>query len=205
MPLKIKCIPEGKTETNCYIVWDEVSKDAVVIDPGFEDSNIFKYLVFERLTCKYVLLTHGHHDHVFGVPYMKRMYPRTMSYMHDGDLEIWAQNAKGDFYVPENYPEKPDRSLQDGQKFKVGEHTFTAVHCPGHTPGSCIFMEKTQRLVFSGDVILDGKRGPTDQPGGDAAAMDATIELLKKELEAGYTIYPGHGDPVNSGSVLRNL
>ena len=114
MPLKIKCIPEGKEEANCYIVWDEVSKDAVVIDPGFGDSNIFKYLVFERLTCKYVLLTHGHHDHVFGVPYMKKMYPRTMSYMHDGDLEIWAQNAKGDYYVPENYPERPDRSLQDG-------------------------------------------------------------------------------------------
>ena len=182
----IKTIPVGHLETNCYIVTDENTLGCAVIDPGDESNTIMDYLEDNRLSCKAILLTHGHYDHTTAVPALHRVYPQADIYIHQADA-----NGAGSTLFPLT-GEVDDLKLYDeGDVIRLGDHEIQVLHTPGHSPGSVTL--KVEDVLFTGDTLFAGSCGRTDLPGGDPMEMLASLRRLGR-LEGDYTVYPGHMD-----------
>lgn len=182
----IKTIPVGHLDTNCYVVTNEDSLQCVVIDPGAECNTIMDYLEQNRLTCKAILLTHGHFDHTGAVDALAEETGATV-YMNAADD---ARNAHSD-HLPYSLPEG-GVYYGDGDAVEQAGLRFDVIATPGHTPGGVTL--RCEDALFTGDTLFRGSCGRTDLPGGD---MDAELLSLKRicELEGDYEVYPGHMDP----------
>ena len=175
----IKAIPVGHLETNCYVVTDESSMLCALIDPGDESNAILDYLEANKLTCKVILLTHGHFDHVGAV---KPLLEETGAqlYMNKADCGAWPNG----FEAPEG-----TKFLSDGDVIEVGALRFEVLATPGHTPGGVSYV--CGEALFTGDTLFAGSCGRTDLPGGD---MQQELLSLKRlgSLPGDYEVYPGH-------------
>lgn len=181
--MNIKTIPVGQYETNCYVVINEETLECVVIDPGDESNSIMDYIEGNRLTCRAILLTHGHFDHVGAVNEVRdqtgcAVYINKRDAGQDGDGMLFKMPEDGRYY-------------DDGDVVTEAGLSFKVIATPGHTPGSVSLI--CGEALFSGDTLFRGSCGRTDLPGGD---MDAEMRSLKKlcELEGDYEVYPGHMD-----------
>ena len=183
--MHIKCIPVGHLMTNCYIVADEDTLGCAVIDPGDESNTILYYLEDNHLTCKAILLTHGHYDHVGAV---EAIHEETGApvYMHEAD----AGNAVGSDAFAFQPPEG-SIMLHEGSEVKVDGLTFRVMETPGHTPGGLTFV--IENALFTGDTLFRGSCGRTDFPGGDMEQELRSLARIAK-LEGDYEVYPGHMD-----------
>lgn len=178
--MKIYSLPVSDYETNCYIVEDETTKNAVVIDPGAEEDFILRSLKDAGLTAKLILLTHGHFDHTGAV---RPLHEATGApvWIHEKDV---ADNLSGTSLKDiANFYDEGDTVTMDSLTFKV-------INTPGHTPGSCVLM--CENVMFAGDTLFAGSCGRTDL-GGDWNTILASLARLA-ELELDYNIYPGHGE-----------
>ncbi|MFH0802368.1 MAG: MBL fold metallo-hydrolase [bacterium] len=173
--MQVKTLALGFLEENCYILIDEKTKKAIVIDPGDEEEKILDLLRGENLEVACILLTHGHPDHVGALPALVEATGARV-FLHEADISL--------FHPP--YAEK----LQ-GQAFNLGEVEISVLHTPGHTPGSVCFVGPEQ--VFTGDTLFAGTVGRTDLPGGSgkdiSRSLNEKIALLKDDL----IVCPGHG------------
>lgn len=186
--MKIDTLVLGPIQTNCYIVYNEGSGQAVVIDPAAEAEKIRQVLDGKAVAA--VLLTHGHFDHT-GALYA---FEGTPIYMHPADdvmlLDpVWSVGADMGDTAPRpgatNY-------VQEGQKMRLAGLDFTVLHVPGHTLGSVAY--QTGDVLFTGDTLFRGSFGRTDFPGGDTMTLYRSIRRLIR-LEKNYIVCPGHGDP----------
>ena len=181
----IKCLPVGHLMTNCYIVTDEKTLECAVIDPGDESNTILWYLEDNRLTCRAILLTHGHYDHVGAVDVLHEETGAPV-YLHEAD-DGNALTFDGYVYTA------PAGSVhyKEGDTVTVGGLTFQVLETPGHTPGGVTL--KVEDALFTGDTLFHGSRGRTDMPGGD---MEQELRSLAKiaALPGDYEVYPGHMD-----------
>ena len=181
----IKTLPVGQLETNCYVVTDENALVCAVIDPGDESNTILDYIEDNKLSCKAILITHAHFDHVSAVNAMLEATGAEL-YMCENDLELAKTGASGRFTPPEN-----THFYKDGDEVKVAGLTFKVMETPGHTPGGVTLI--CGDALFTGDTLFRGSCGRTDLPGGD---MRAELRSLKRiaSLEGDYEVYPGHAE-----------
>ena len=181
----IKTLPVGQLETNCYVVTDENALVCAVIDPGDESNTILDYIEDNKLSCKAILITHAHFDHVSAVNAMLEATGAEL-YMCEKDLELAKTGASGRFTPPEN-----THFYKDGDEVKVAGLTFKVMETPGHTPGGVTLI--CGDALFTGDTLFRGSCGRTDLPGDD---MRAELRSLKRiaSLEGDYEVYPGHAE-----------
>ena len=180
--------------TNCYIVDDEKTKEAMVIDPGGEPDKIIEMLDILEAKVKYIYLTHCHADHIGAVTELKNrkggkilIHRNDADGLNDEDINLSECINMGDIEL------EPDSRVDDGDLIHVGELEFRVIHTPGHTQGgSSLYCEK-EGLLFSGDTLFRGTWGRTDLP---TSSFEAIIDSITKKLLTlpdETIVYPGHG------------
>jgi glyoxylase-like metal-dependent hydrolase (beta-lactamase superfamily II) len=178
----IKTLTVGPIETNCYIVTDEKTRGCVVIDPGAEAAVLLNYLEENRLNCHFILLTHGHFDHVGGVRAIADA-ARCPVRINEKDLALPPFITNGKLCYTD--------LLKEGATVQVGKLFFTVLETPGHTPGSVCL--RCGNALFSGDTLFAGGCGRTDLPGGSAAELRESLKRLAA-IPENLTVLPGHGE-----------
>lgn len=193
----------GELETNCYILGDEDSKEGMVIDPGGDFKVIEKALKESNLDIKYILLTHGHSDHIAVLSELKK-YTGAQILIHKEDAEMLSnpeKNLSVFSYAPFSAP-VADKLLKDKDKIKLGQIELEILHTPGHTEGSISLF--TDKIVFSGDLIFYGSVGRTDLPGGSNQELFRSIQEKILDKTDDTVIYPGHGPATTVGEERRD-
>ncbi len=194
-----RIMPVGAYEANCIILWDGCV--ALVVDPGQDAEDILAFLSARGLELKAVLLTHGHFDHVGGIPGLLAANPGVPVYAHPSDWVMFGHPMNRN---PPDYPgtERP-ADLRDIRQIMVDfpAFGFKVLETPGHTPGSvCI---KSGDLLLSGDTLFAGSCGRTDFPGGSMADMRKSLAALAG-LPPGTAVVPGHGPSTTIGHEIAN-
>ena len=179
--MNVKTLTVGYMGTNCYILWAENGSKCLVIDPGYEPEHILETAESLGLTIEAILLTHGHYDHVGGVRQLAADTGCDV-YLNTADCTMPPRMTDGPLYHTHAY--------SGGQTLNLAGLKIDVMATPGHTPGCvCLICEKN---IFCGDTLFAGSCGRTDLPGGDTAAMRASLARLNS-IEGNYFIYPGHG------------
>lgn len=184
----LKIFTEPPIENNNYLLIDELSKEAALIDCSSADKNVKNVLDEAGAKLKYILLTHGHFDHVAGIrPTDAKIV------MHEDDLRILNQANiyLPMFGIPEITIPKIDIYIKDGDILKLGDNEIKVIHTPGHTPGGVCYL--TDKMLFSGDTIFRESVGRCDLEGGDFVQIVDSIKTKIFTLPDDITIYPGHG------------
>ncbi|MDD2482895.1 MAG: MBL fold metallo-hydrolase [Candidatus Shapirobacteria bacterium] len=187
----------GELETNCYLIWEEETKECLVIDPGDDGVGISEEINNKKLKVKAVFLTHGHFDHSMGALDLKLIYnvdfgcSEKDAFLLDRQDETAKHFLKKEIQVP-NFI-KIDIDLDKIKKFELGEEIIEIIKTPGHTPGSVCFYNKKNKLLFSGDTLFAGLRGRTDFKYGSTKEIFKSLKKLMK-LDKKTLVLPGHGD-----------
>jgi len=187
----IKRLAVGPLETNAYIVGDEVTKKAIIVDPGDEPDRILDEVKSDKLEIEFIICTHAHFDHIGAAGDIKKETGAKIL-LHKNDLETYGlakDQAAFWGYSMDEVPQ-PDDFIDEGDEIKVGNLSFKVLHTPGHSKGGiCLHGEG---VIITGDTIFQGSVGRTDFPGG-------SIEELKKsfrriiDLPENTKVYSGHG------------
>ena len=191
MSLKLKIFSPAMVYANCYILKDEESGQALVVDPGTYNRRLDALLENEGITSlRYILLTHGHFDHISGTGDLKAARGGEIV-VHKADeacLYNKDESLASKFHFSQNEA-KADIVLCGGEELPFGEHKIKVLHTPGHTKGSVCFI--IDGIMFSGDTLFKGTVGRTDFPGGSGEEMLLSMKKLAS-LEGDYEVYPGH-------------
>ncbi|MBI5744475.1 MAG: MBL fold metallo-hydrolase [Elusimicrobia bacterium] len=175
--MKVRQFKLGPMDNFSYLVWDEDTLDAAVIDPAWQPEPLAQALKAEKLKLRAVLLTHAHPDHVNAVGFFTAL---------DKDLPVHLHEA--DHHMLENQP-KTLKPAVDGEKIEAGALKLQVLHTPGHTPGSVCY--RAGQAVFTGDTLFIGECGRVDLPGSSAEALyDSFVKLAA--LPDAAAVYPGH-------------
>ena len=171
----------GTIRTNCYILTDEDTKQAAVIDPGDDAQKILAKIQEEGVEVRYLLLTHGHYDHTTAVPELHQALPEAKIYIHQADANSRLFPLAG---------QVDDLLLySDGDTLPLGSLTIQVLHTPGHSPGSVSLL--VGDTLFSGDTLFCSSMGRTDLPGGSHEQIMASLRRLG-QLEGNLKVLPGH-------------
>lgn len=195
--MNIICLPLGEYAANCYVLTDDETKTALVIDPGVPSDELNDALLGYNL--KFILLTHGHFDHIFGCKELKEIYPEAEICIHSDDLLCLSDNEMnlaGDF--EETPGVTADRILRDGDIIDFSDTSIYVLNTPGHSPGSVCYIDKANKTIFSGDTLFCLTVGRTDFARG---SFDDMMESVKKlsGFDDDYTVYPGHNRSTTIG------
>ena len=187
----VKSLTVGPLESNCFIVGDERSKRAMIVDPGDEPDRIMSAVGEEGFSVDYLVCTHAHFDHVGAVPDVRKETGAKIL-VHKDELDIYhAARDMAAFwgYDMEPLPE-PDLLVKDGDEIKLGALLFRVLHTPGHSPGgACLFGEG---VVITGDTLFAGSVGRTDFHGGDMTMLKQSFGRLLA-LPPDTKVLAGHG------------
>jgi hydroxyacylglutathione hydrolase len=199
--MKIQTLTVGPLEENCYLVIDESTNRAVLIDPGDEPARILAALHESGATLESIWLTHAHFDHLGGLAGVLRAHPVPV-YMHplEAPLHEVAVDSALRFGIRIEAPPVPDRDLAEGDRVQVGSHQFEVIHVPGHAPGHVAFHD--ENAIFGGDCLFAGSIGRTDLPFADRETLDASVARLMT-LGDELNLYPGHGRATTIGRERR--
>lgn len=180
--------------TNCYIVADEKTKEAMVVDPGGEANKIINMLKVLDVKLKYIVLTHCHADHTGAVNELKKALGGKILVHRDEMDGLFNPNVNLVDMVGEHKDVlEADCRVDDGDIIHVGDLEFRIIHTPGHTKGGiCLYCEE-ERLLFSGDTLFGGTWGRTDLPTGNIKQIMQSITNKLLILPEDTIIYPGHG------------
>jgi len=190
----IKIVIGGSFFTNCYIVGDEDTKEAILIDPGAQVDDVLEVIRSNGLEVTRIINTHAHIDHVSGVAKAKKELSAEF-YLHKDELPVLEDIPNAAMRFPEfagtEVPEV-EHFLEEGDEVAVGKYTAKVVHTPGHTPGHiCLIFEGH---VFDGDTLFAGSVGRVDLTGG--SSMEELVNSIKTKLltlPPDYRVYSGHG------------
>lgn len=191
--MKFEVLKVSPLVTNCYVVWDEPTKEAIVIDPGGQVPNIMKIIKENQLTVKEIINTHGHFDHVSRNGLLKKETGAKLL-RHELDSAIAAETD----------PTPADEILHDGDTVTFGQTILKVIHTPGHSPGGICLYNETDRVLFSGDTLFRGTYGRVDLFGSSPEAMVASLKKLRL-LPPETIVYPGHGRPTTIGEEKESL
>ena len=182
--MKVKMMQVGPIGTNCYILEDEETHKAAVIDPGDEAERIAQVIQQDGVEVEDILLTHGHYDHTTGVPGLKERFPQARVYIHQADA-----NGAGSTLYPLAGQVKDLNYYKEGDTLTLGTLTILVMETPGHSPGSVTL--KVGDVLFTGDTLFCGSCGRTDLRGGSYEEIMASLKRLG-ELEGDFHVCPGH-------------
>jgi glyoxylase-like metal-dependent hydrolase (beta-lactamase superfamily II) len=197
----VRAITVGPFQENCYLLVDEASRDAVLVDPGDEPERLIEAVEREKVTLRAVWITHAHLDHVGGIAGVVRRFTVPV-YLHPLDRELYEGAAEQgrQYGVRIEAPPPPDHELADGDTLAVGSLSFGVIHVPGHAPGHVAFVG--EGVTFGGDCLFAGSIGRTDLPLCDGRAMQKSLQRFAG-LPAGMVVYPGHGPATTIDEELR--
>lgn len=201
--MKVSSRTVGAFRENTYLVIDDETGDAVVIDPGDEGDAIVAMIESSGATLRAVWLTHAHLDHIGAVSAVRRRFGDVPVHLHPLDRPVYdAQSFFAESYgVPFEQPDAPDRELAHGDVVHVGNLSFDVIHLPGHSPGHVVF--HGNGIVFGGDVLFAGSIGRTDLPLANPAHMQESLNKMAG-LPPDTIVYPGHGDATSIGAELSS-
>ena len=190
---------------NCSLLWEEESKDAVVIDPGGDLDDLIAQVEALGLTLREVWLTHAHIDHAGAAGELAQRLSLPIVGPHRGDqfwIDALPQQSEM-FGFPPAQAFAPTRWLEDGDTVTLGRHTLQVRHCPGHTPGHVVFHSPDLQRAFVGDVLFAGSIGRTDFPGGDHDTLIRSITERLWPMGDETVFIPGHGPESSFGRERR--
>ena len=179
--MKIHQLEVGPIRTNCYILEDEASLEAIIIDAGGGAERILKLIREKKLKPKFIIITHGHFDHVGAIEKIK--------------AETGAQiliHQLDDFFLPLSDAPHADRFITENEVIAAGRIELKVIHTPGHTPGGICLYSEAEKVLFSGDTLFLGTYGRVDLPHSSEKEMMESLEKLLK-LPPETTVFPGHG------------
>lgn len=187
-----KRLQTGVYAVNCYIIADDRTKEAIVVDPGGDFDDIANLIQKEELHVKYILLTHGHGDHIGALADVKQVTGALIG-IHANDAEMLADPAKNmsPQTVGTAVSAKADLLLEDGQQLTFGDQTLTVIHTPGHTRGGICF--RIDDFVITGDTLFRASVGRSDLHGGNQNQLIKSIKTKLFTLPDQTDVYPGHG------------
>jgi glyoxylase-like metal-dependent hydrolase (beta-lactamase superfamily II) len=194
--LIIKTILAGMYEENCYLVMDEDTKELGIIDPGGHANSIINEINLLKGKTRFILLTHGHLDHVDGVIELVNNL-KVPFYINKADEDLMQK----DDFVFGTLP-KASGYLSEGDTLTLGKHEIKVIETPGHTPGGICFLIDDN--IFTGDTLFQGSVGRSDFPGGNGMQLIKNIKEKLLPLGDGIKVFPGHGPTSNIGYEKRN-
>ena len=188
-------IPVTPFQQNCVLLWDEATRVGAVVDPGGDLPRIAEAIARQGVTVEKILLTHGHVDHAAGAAELReRLGGVPIEGPHADDAPLLAGLAEsGAAYGIPGRPVTPDRWLTEGDAVTVGGLAFSVLHCPGHSPGSVVFVSRGEPFALVGDVLFRGSVGRTDLPGGDHDTLIRSVRDKLLPLADEVAFIPGHG------------
>lgn len=207
--IKLKRFVFNPFAENTFIVWDEDSKEAMIVDPGCsnrdEESKFESFILTNKLIAKYLVNTHCHIDHIIGCKFVVEKF--NSFYLIPKEDEPLLQNGKTQasmFGINLDAPPKPDDYLTEEKTLLLGRTAPKLLFTPGHTPGEfCIYFSE-EKICLTGDVLFEGSVGRTDLWGADFETLMNSIKLKLYTLPDDVVIYPGHGETSTIGEEKKN-
>lgn len=203
MSITIKGLPLGKLQTNCYIVLDDESHEAIIIDPSDEGPRILAAV--EGYTVREILLTHAHFDHVLASGPVKEATQAPLR-VHSADVAQLdhAPQIASMYGISAPASAKHDKLLQEGDTIVVGTIKLETIYTPGHSPGHVCFILHSEQVVFCGDCIFQGSIGRTDLPGANHAELMQSIAEKILPIGDDFALLPGHGPTTTIGTERQH-
>lgn len=194
----IQKIEVGPFASNCYVVGAESGHEGVIIDPGAGGKEILKHVKDLGLEIKYIVLTHGHIDHVGALKEVKEETNADIVIHADDAASLQSRNPLNMMYrmSMQSLP-PPDRLIKGGDSLNMGDLRLLVLHTPGHTPGGISLLG--DEAVFTGDTLFNLGIGRTDMPGGSHIELMESIHTQLMTLPDNTAVYPGHGPPTTIG------
>ena len=203
--MEIKRLILGMVSTNCYIVYTEDTKKAVIIDPAADAGRITEELTALGVWPEAVLLTHGHFDHMLAAESLRNGYNIPVCVLKE-EAELLQQpelNAS-QLFLRMSYGISADKLLEDGQKLEFLGGAFKVIATPGHTEGSCCYYVEAEGILFSGDTLFQESVGRTDLPTGQAAKLSRSIKEKLFVLPEDTLVLSGHGMETTIGEEKQH-
>ena len=204
-PIGLFVAPVTPLQQNCTVVWCTATNKAAVIDPGGSVDSILSEIARRGLSLDKIWITHGHLDHAGGAAEMKEKTGLQIEGPHPDD-QFWIDGIEqqGRAYgMPEARGFTTDRWLADGDTVTLGATTWDVIHCPGHTPGHVVFVNRDARFAQVGDVLFKGSIGRTDFPRGNLDDLLNAITTKLWPLGDDIAFVPGHGPMSTFGEERR--
>lgn len=195
---------------NTYVVWDDATRKAAVIDPGMssreEEESLKHFLEREKLTVVALINTHMHVDHACGNGFIISEYGVKLS-AHPADEPLGRKvRQQAQIFMLDFVPREAEIStyLKDGDIIEIGEGRLTVLHVPGHSPGGIALYDEQDHFVISGDSLFQGSIGRTDFEGGDHQQLVEAVKEKLLSLPEETVVYPGHGNPTTIAAEKRH-
>lgn len=199
MAIKVQAFEFNMFGEKTYILWDEESRQAAIVDAGMSNDTerqvIDDYILSNQLQVKYLLNTHIHLDHAFGIPYIKNTYNVGLSASpYDAPLAESIEQQAISFHLPIKASNVViDNNLHNGDTISLGDNHLEVIEVPGHSRGGLAFYSPADKFVLTGDSLFHSSIGRTDLPGGSHATLIKSVTKQLLSLPGDTIVYPGHG------------
>lgn len=206
MTLHVETLVCGPIENNVFILSDEITGEAAVIDPSFQPEIVAEHVSQHQLTMEHILITHAHFDHFYGVHYLLQMLPSIKSVLlHQDDLYNWQSGGGAQHFMGIQLDvEAPLQFISDGEELLICGKKCEVRHAPGHSSGSVIYNFQDEKLAFVGDVIFFHGVGRTDLDDGNSSQLLDSIHRQVFTLPGDTLLYPGHGPATTVTEEITN-
>ncbi len=197
-------LPVGQLQCNCSILGDEVTREAIVVDPGDDISEIEAILAKHQLTVKMIVITHAHIDHIGGAAKLKKITGAPVI-MNPKDQELYDALPVQASWLGMETPEQTtiDTPAKEGDTLRFGNYEMQVIHTPGHTQGSTSLYLPSERTLIAGDTLFRDSIGRTDLPGGDGRKILSSIKTKLLVLPEDTEVVCGHGPNTTIGREAK--
>ncbi len=198
-------LPVGLLACNCSVIGDEITRQAIVIDPGDDISEIVDILTRHALKVEMIVITHAHIDHIGGAKKLRDLTDSPV-YMHEDDSVLARNLDIQASWLGMETPENPgiDTPAREGDILRAGAIEAHVLHTPGHTPGSLSLFLPLEKKLIAGDTLFRGSVGRTDLPGGDSRVIAESIKEKLYKLPEDTIVIPGHGEETSIGREKKS-